>query len=105
MSRYVFINNTFGVTPSSGATGAFREIFIGETIADSPANALANGVSPGFGPPDIVAPNYTTAPDPNLICPLDASAAAAIGKTQRTFAQLINPGMNGLNFGFGIGKQ
>ena len=104
MARYVFINNTFGVTPSTGATGAFREIFIGETIADSAANALANGNGPG-SPPDIVAPNYTTAPDPNFLCPLDASAAAAIGKTQRTFAQLVNPGFNNLNFGFGIGKQ
>jgi hypothetical protein len=100
MSRYVFIQTTFA---QLGA-GAYRLIAMGETVADTPGNALANGNGPG-SPADVVAPNFTTSPDTNLLCPLDASAAAAIGKPLRTFAQLINPGMFGLTFGFGCGKQ
>ena len=69
MSRYVFINTTFGVCPGPIGSGAYRQINIGETIADVAGNALANGNGPG-SPPDIVAPNYTTAPDPNFLCPL-----------------------------------
>jgi hypothetical protein len=90
MSRYAILHNTF--------VGQFYYP-VGTTIADTIGNALANGNGAG-SPPDVVLPALTTPAPASLLAPLDAAAAAVQGRAQVTFAQLINPGMFGLNYGF-----